>query len=298
MFRFERWARQHLDIVLDGADNGEWYARCPFKSNHKEGDRNPSFGINVKKGVYYCHGCQERGNFKQLAAKLQVALREDSPSMDDLDDQVAKLLGGQPVVERAQRYPERWLDQFDSNGRMTRQYWRDTRGLSVDTIREFRLGFDRGTNSATIPLRDLHGNVLGVIRRRLSRNAKPRYMYPKGFKISEHLWGAHAAKGQRAVAVAEGSVDALALWDAGIPAVALLGSRISDHQVHLIHKLGCVELVVMTDRDDAGRKAAERVQEAMSGVIVSVGVYRSAWEGKDPADLTINQRRRMWKTAS
>jgi DNA primase len=304
---FEKWARQNLDVVLDSAENGEWYARCPFTQNHKHGDSNPSFGINVKKGVYYCHGCHERGNFKKLSEVLRVGLTILPPELDDLDavidELVERSVAGDDGTEKVKVYPESWLDQYLSDRTSINGYWRRTRGLTEETIREFKLGYDPLRASATIPLRNFHGKPLGIIRRRMAKNAKPRYMYPKGFKISEHLWGAHACKGEHAIAVCEGSVDALAMWDVGVPAVALLGARISEHQAHLIHKIGCTEVVVMTDRDTPGRRAAEQVSEALSGVLVSVGRYKRSWvshEGdklKDPAALTPDQRIFMYEHA-
>jgi len=301
MFKYEKWARKNLDVVLDRAANGEWYARCPFKSNHRNGDKNPSFGINVQKGMYYCHGCNEKGTFTKLAEKMKVGLTVDPPSLDDLDSAIDKLLGQSTSAttgEQVKVYPEKWLDQFMSPSDDSHlAYWCDERGLSEATVFRFRLGYDPLTNAATIPLRNFHGKPLGVIRRSLERNAKPRYKYPFGFKISEHLWGSYLARGNEVVAITEGSVDALACWDAGIPAVAMLGSHISDHQVHLAHKLGCAEVVVMPDRDPAGQKAAQQVRRALRGLSVSVGKYNAGWNGKDPADLTISQRRYMFEHA-
>jgi len=296
-YRYERWAAKHLDVVL-GKGNEEQYARCPFKQNHKHGDHNPSFGVNVKKGVFYCHGCHERGTFRDLAEKLRVGLQEETPDLEELNDTIDKLLGesGDPVDD-VKVYPESWLNQFEAERQMITEYWSVERQISRRVVASFRLGYDTLTNSATIPIRNFHGKPLGVIRRRMAKNAKPRYMYPKGFKITEHLWGSHAVVGEHTIAVCEGSVDALACWSAGIPAVALLGSRISTHQVHLLNKIGPTEVVVLPDRDKPGREAAVRVAEAVSGCLVSVGKYRSGWSGKDPADLTRQQLVAMFECA-
>lgn len=296
--RYERWARRHLDIVLDSATNGEWYARCPYKQNHKHGDSTPSFGINVARGLYYCHGCGEKGNIEKLAGVLRVGIEEDPPDLDDLDKTIDALLNGYDDDSEVRRKPESWLDTFTSDMETVYGYWCDVRGIAEQVVDDFRLGFDKSKNAATIPIRDFYGHPLGVIRRSLDKNAKPRYRYPRGFKITEHLWGAHAVKGESTVAVVEGSVDALANWSVGIPSVALLGSRISDHQVHLLNKISPSEIVVMTDRDKAGRLASKRVEEAMSGCIVAVGRYKKSWRGKDPADLSEVERLFMFTHAS
>jgi DNA primase len=293
MFKYERWTRANLEVTAEGGET--WTCRCPFKKNHPGGDRHPSFRANVAKGLFICHACGEKGNFDQLARRLRVTLSGTAPSASDMIGKIADIRAGQ-TGEEVKVYPEVWLQQFEH--KMGEQYWKERRGLNTATISRFCLGYDKLTHSATIPIRDFHGRVLGVIRRRLDPNATPRYMYPKGFKISDHLWGSFYARGEPAVAVCEGSVDALACWDAGIPAVALLGSRISAKQSHLLLKLGSREIVVMTDRDKAGKEAARQVRASMKGSIVLDGRYRKQWMGKDPADLTKAQRRTMFKTAS
>jgi DNA primase len=291
MPKYAAWARRHLDIR---SENGEqFYGRCPFTENHPHGDRNPSFSFHVRKGVFYCLSCHETGTAKQLADKLKVRLTEGTPRLSDIDRKLRELNAN---VEQVKVYPDAWLEQF-AHSKVVKEYWCSERGLSPDTVDEFRLGYDRRSDAATVPIRDLSGRCLGVIRRRLGINARPRYLYPKGFKITEHLWGAYAAKAEPKIAVVEGSVDALALWDVGIPAVALLGSRISTHQAHLLRKLSAKELVLMLDRDAAGRKAAAQVREATSGLLVSIGTYRKAWKAKDPAELSGPQRWQMFDNA-
>ncbi len=91
-------------------------------------------------------------------------------------------------------------------------------------------------------------------------------------------------------------MDCIACWDAGIPAVALLGSRLSDVQYALLQKLGSTFMVAMTDRDAAGRDAARSLGERF-GKRMMVAQYHPSWVGKDPADLTIPQRREMLDSA-
>ena len=285
--KYGAWASKNLKVL--NRNGPEWACRCPFTSNHRNGDRTPSFSVNVQKGVYYCHACGESGTLQSLAVKLQTPLTLTAPTTGELQTRIAALKEGpEPVAAM----PEAWLSQF-WNGKGVK-YW-ESRGLSYATIDAFNLGYDRSSNSATIPLRSVRGDVMGVIRRRLSPHARPRYLYPKGFKKAEHLWGAFKAKDHERIAIVEGAVDALACWDIGIPAVAILGSRMSTHQANLIRKLGCREVVIMTDRDPAGRVAARTIREQCRGVLVSVGTYKKAWSGKDPAELTPIQRRLMFE---
>lgn len=295
-YRYEKWASANLDIRL-GAGSEEQYARCPFTANHKNGDQRPSFGINVRTGLYICHGCGERGNFRKLAKELRVSLVETPPDIDDLLDRVNAAIGQSVEEDKVQVYTEKWLRQFDVDERAKLDFWHRQRRIPVGVIEDFSLGIDPLRRAATIPLRDFHGRVLGVVRRQLRKGVNPRYLYPKAFKISEHLWGAHYCRGEEVVALCEGSIDALACWGSGIPAVAILGSHISPMQVQLLHKIGPREVVMMPDRNAPGRKAVEQVREAVQGIAFSVGHYHRSWKGRDPADLTHAQRVVMYQQA-
>lgn len=51
--------------------NGEVIGLCPFHA-----ESNPSFYANIKTGVFYCHGCNEKGNTFSFAEKLGIQLTE------------------------------------------------------------------------------------------------------------------------------------------------------------------------------------------------------------------------------
>lgn len=44
----------------------QWYGCCPLEGCPSTGRRR--FSVNVSKGLYYCHGCQSKGNQLQLWA--------------------------------------------------------------------------------------------------------------------------------------------------------------------------------------------------------------------------------------
>jgi DNA primase len=151
----------------------------------------------------------------------------------------------------------------------------------------------------TIPLRDEQKRLLGVITRRLD-DQKPKYRYPKGFKIGQHLFASWLIRQHHTkVAIVEGSVDSMACWDARIAALGLLGSRLTDDQRDLLKRLGVQHVVLMLDNDKAGREGTYQVYEALkgTGIRVSVGVYRPYWQEKDPAALTPARRRKQFHSA-
>lgn len=265
----------------------EWLVNCLF---HK--DNNASMCVNVRTGLFICYSCGAKGNITKIEqASKQAATQRVSTS--DVRSRISKMSA--PEVEEVKRhYPDSWLDQYVCD--RAYEYW-GSRGLAIETIESWNLGYDKRTNSATIPVRDFHGKLLGIFRRRLNKNANPRYLYPKGFNISWHLWGAHTchdlSEHDGLMVVTEGSVDALAMSDAGFASVALLGSRLSDHQRELLCKLSPTTIVVCTDNDEAGEKAAQQVYDKLKGeAFIYRGVYPRSKRvsKKDPAECSEEER--------
>lgn len=258
----------------------EFICRCPW---HADGDT-PNLHVNGRKGVWFCFVCGAKGRFNGTEAVLPVTpLRELRAKLHPVQqtEQVRKFL------------PETWLRQFAFD----HDYWQK-RGISEAAVKRFQLGYDPLNNVLTIPLRNHNGRLVGVITRRLD-DGRPKYRYPQGFQMSRHLFASWLIKDIRRVALVEGSLDAIACWDARVPAVALLGARLTGHQVRLLQTLQVHQVVIMTDNDKVGLEAVTQIHDALrgSGIMVAVGLYRHYWHVKDPAELTPERRRKMFHSA-
>ena len=274
-----------LDIATDRfgeclGDNGiEARFRCPYHE-----DTVGKLYVNLETGLYLCFGgsCGAKGKIDHANVDDEIgALRARLKRFENND-----------AAEPVQTYDESWLRQF-TNGH---PYWTTVRRFTPKTVKRFNLGFDPQTNRLTIPIRDSRGLLLGAIYRSLG-NEKPKYLHPRGFRTGRHLFGAHLVGGRTKVALVEGPLDAVACWDARVPALAIHGSRLTDHQAHLLRWLGVDTVVPFFDRDAAGRRAAERVAEVLDDMIVYHGTYRPTWSGKDPGELGPDQRRIFYNTA-
>ena len=245
MSKYQSLAKNLKDATQSG---DEVLSLCPFHQDSK-----PSFHFNVRKGLFICFACGEKGSAKKLARQLDMALVEDQT--------VEGLMRAMSALEAAQLEPinkpidERSLGRFAGTPHL---YWKRKRGFTNATCRAFNLGYDPLRDELTIPYRNLYGELLGVIRRRLEDNVYPKYLYPKGVKKNLLLFGidkVYAGEIDK-VALVEGSLDAVWCWQNGIPAVASLGSSLSEEQVDLLHEAGVHTVVLLHDYDLAGRKGA------------------------------------------
>jgi DNA primase len=231
-------ADANLEVVIRSGD--EWMCKCPYHE-----DRSPSLQFNVAKGLWICFSCQRKGNAKTLFGDK---FREPEP---DIEAVLAQLDLIESVQNEAPRkvLSESVLKRYS----FPTDYWTE-RGFSSTIIKAFQLGYDPLENDATIPVRYMDGGLIGVIRRKLENDFGPKYMYPKGFPRKTTMFGSWmvAKTSTDHVVVTEGSVDAMAVWAAGIPAVGQYGSSISREQVMLLRRLGIQRVTLFYDNDEAG----------------------------------------------
>ena len=112
---------------------------------------------------------------------------------------------------------------------------------------------------------------------------EPKYKLPKDFNKSLVLFNLHRvlAARQNEVVLVEGVFDVIHLHELGIPAVALLGSSISDEQVALLSGVACVHVMFDGGADKARRKVVDRL--AQNCLVRSVVLP----DGKDPASVEV-----------
>lgn len=278
--RYEQQIRRTFDVVSTSGD--EFLCRCPW---HVDGTK-PNLYANGKNGKFLCQSCGKRGHMQSITGMMPQA------SAQDLRDRLAAL--NAPEAPPARVYSEGWLKRFQH----VHPGWYE-RGFSEQVMDSFDLGYDPTKDVLTIPVRNTEGDLLGVITRRLD-DMKPKYMYPKGFPIGRYLFGAWKLDGGRhVIALVEGTVDAIACWDARIPALAMMGSRLTKDQATVLQALGIRTVVIFTDNDGPGRDAIPQIHDALrgKGIAVRVAVYRPYWRAKDPAELNEQRRRKAFHSA-
>ena len=119
---------------------------------------------------------------------------------------------------------------------------------------------------ACIPIENVNGELVAYAGRWTGSDAElpegeEKYKLPKGFHKTLELFNLHRVKHCRHLIVVEGFFGAMRLHGLRFPAVALMGSLLSDEQVALLQaRCPALRFVsVMLDGDEPGRKAGDAV---------------------------------------
>lgn len=138
----------------------EYSGLCPF---HQE--KSPSFTVNDQKGFYHCFGCGSHGSaidfvmhktnrpFQEaviyLAERYGITLPETSPEAEKYFEEQKNLY---TCLNQVADWYHGQL--FQSQGRQALAYLQE-RGLTIETIRHFKLGYAPGTRSLCAALKKI-----------------------------------------------------------------------------------------------------------------------------------------------
>jgi DNA primase len=166
--------------------------------------------------------------------------------------------------------------------------------------------FDRFRERIIFPITDARGRVVSFGGRALDPNARAKYLngpesplFHKGqilyglaearklLHLAESGTGEAAASG---LVVVEGYMDAIACQRAGVPAVAPLGTALTEAQIELLWR-SSPEPILCFDADAAGRRAAWRSLDRALPLLKPGRSLRFAFTsgGKDPDDVLREQ---------
>lgn len=263
-------ADKYLDVTLRSGD--EYMAKCFVHD-----DSSASLQFNVKSGLWVCFACGAKGNAKSLVRHFGGTYRDPEVDIADIYAKLALIDQESKSPVSDSTVPESMLKRYA----FPTEYWA-SRGFTAASISAFDLGYDPIEDEAIIPVRNIDGRLKGFIRRRLDNSYGPRYMYPKGFPRKLSLFGSWmvAKKQTDTVAITEGALDSIKVWQAGYPAVAQYGSSMSPEQVVLLRRLGITKTVLFFDDDKAGEKATETAVSLLRDFLV----YRVSYQKRDPSD--------------
>ena len=274
-------------------DNGreEVAGLCPLHRDH-----HPSFYVNRRKQVFYCHGCGRGGGLARLIRLL-----------DGFHPSTTESPATEKLLDRTYRFYQRQLARFDeacaylaargihdraiiermrigyAPGACLRGYL-ERLGYSRQALLACGLADERGRDGffrcLTFPLPQA-GNLYG----RSVGNGICRHRFLPGSKGGLYGWDQAVAFPR--VIIVEGLFDVAALWQAGFPhAVAVLGSHLNNRQIIELCRSGerLTYICFDADRNGSGQRAARRVSfQLRQGGVEALRVELPC--GHDPASF-------------
>ncbi|HTC79525.1 MAG TPA: toprim domain-containing protein, partial [Terriglobales bacterium] len=257
------YLEQHGWKIARDSGREEVAGFCPL---HRES--RPSFYVNRRKQVFYCHGCGRGGGLGRLIRWL-----EGAPAPGD------RLAVADRLLEQTYGF---YREQLQRNE--TARAYLAARGIHDSAVIEamrigyapgaclrahlWRLGYgrqalletglidERGRDAffrcLTFPLVEA-GNLYG----RSVGHGLYRHRFLPGSKGG--LYGLAQAPAGRRILIVEGLFDLAALWQAGFPeAVAALGSHLNNRQLAELCQRGesVIHICFDADRNGSGQRAA------------------------------------------
>jgi DNA primase len=269
------YLRQH-NWASRPAGRSEFVGLCPLHDETR-----PSFYVNTRKDVFYCHGCGQGGDlirFIQLSRHLSFR-----QSLACLDSQTIPAVDSATVLEQTATFYQQQLDHYPealsylnrrglhnpalikeldigySPGGSLRRYLM-AQGYSFDLLRQVGLlnmnGSDAFYQRIIFPLRQ-RGHLINLYGRSIGAAFSHRFL--PGTKGGLYAW--EKVRHRPEVIVVEGLFDYAALRQAGFDNVTCsLGTHLNaDQFLQLCDGPRTVYLTFDADANQSGQQAAEQL---------------------------------------
>jgi DNA primase len=233
------YTEEQIKRVLAGAGqtiqnevDSDYIIFCPFHPNN----RTPAGEVDKRSGKFFCFSCHHIADLVELVMHTTSRSYFESVRFIKAREQESQITVD---VER-QLYQKPDYVMFDDsliNSLSQKALESDRavgyfsgRKISQDSMKKFKLGYSEKQDMVTVPVAAPDGMSVGFVGRSVEgKDFKNTPGLPKG-KI---LFNLHRIKTSSKVFVVESSFDAIRLDQAGLPAVATLGSNVSNTQIDL-----------------------------------------------------------------
>ena len=310
--------REVLDYFgVEYREYEEWLScACPIHG----GDNPTGFTITINEhdehlGFWRCwtKGCESEFYSDTLGlVKGLLSITEDTPpSFSEVIDFCEKFLGEEtlelpiPKPNNGRVFSSRSIDLPTSG--ISREKVRDKinipsdyyvgRGFLPETLDKFDVGLCVEKNKpmygrVVVPVYDdSHKYMVGCVGRRTNDGMSGKWINSKGFRKSYYLYNYWYAKEHifetKTAILVEGQGDVWRLYESGIMnCVGMFGCSLSEQQRIILERSGALNLVILTDQDEAGKIASEKIRLKSEKLF---NLYFPILTSKDVGDMTVEQ---------
>lgn len=290
--------------LIDGLKQGagdNWIGCCPIHGE-VQGKSKPSFSFHVATGQWHCFSGCGGGSLRSLLKKTGRSGESIDLTMKRLDRFLTKVSKKKTVIKPGlfmAKYalPERILGLFEH----CPEELLDA-GFDEDVLWDHDVGFDQERGWITYPIRDIDGQLAGLVGRTNDPQTKYKvYTYElekmgfRGYEISksDYFWRwdivypqTFFAEEPPVIHIVEGFKAALWLVQNGYEnTIATMGTSLSDVQRVFLERLGGT-IVWCLDFDPAGQKMVGKNGKKVKGARQLVMTYPDTRRRLQPDDLS------------
>ena len=275
-------------IDIESEVDTDYLIFCPFHGNY----RTPAGEIDKVRGTFFCFSCHH------VASLVEVVMNETKKTyfealrliksleiQSDLQTEISEKLIEKPEYIQFDEVLVKRLATEALESDRAKTYYAG-RSITESSMKKFSLGYSQAQDMVTIPVHSPDGMLVGFVGRSVEgKEFKNTPKLPKG----KTLFNLSRVKTSRRVYVVESSFDAIRLDQCEMPAVATLGSNVSNIQTDLLNKY-FNDIIVIADNDDAGSKMSKRLQEKLGA---KVSVIHLDTQYKDIGDMEDSEIKAM-----
>jgi DNA primase len=281
------YTKEQVERVLSGTGiavsselDADFIIFCPFHSNN----RTPAGEINKSSGIFFCFSCHKSADLVEFVMHVSgrtyfesarfIKSKEHQSSIEDI---INKQLSEKPMYTP---YDDILIKRLNIQALESPRAMRYFQGrlITEESVRKFSLGYSEKQDMVTIPVSSPEGMDLGFVGRSIEGK---EFKNTPGLPKSKTLFNLHRVKASSKVYVVESSFDAIRLDQVGFPAVATLGSNVSNYQIDLLQKY-FNNIIVIADNDEAGGNMKNRLIERLGSRISIIQLNK---EYKDIGDM-------------
>jgi hypothetical protein len=240
------------------ASDGEWRGFCPYCED-PETSKTPSASFHLPSGVWHCVGkCGAGGSIRALVRNIKAGKFKGNRDKPVADDKVRDIKGKRPLP--SERQVKLWYKKLLGNTKMM-QVMTEKRGLTKETLKKYRIGFDG--QRITIPIYDVDGELVNIRRYKYNAREHKDKMVSWGYGHGEgRIYGYETLAEHDEVLLCEGELDRLIALQEGLPAVTHTAGAPTFKAEWAKHFKGKT-VYIAYDEDQAGDQGAQKVRRVL-----------------------------------
>jgi DNA primase len=268
-------------ITVESEVDSDYIIFCPFHNNN----RTPAGEIDKNNGTFFCFSCHHIADLVEFVMHTSgrtyfesVRFIKSKETEQNLERDINQKLVVKPEFTP---FDELILKRLYNNllaAERAKKYF-NYRKIEPASWSKFSLGYSEKQDMVTVPVHSPDGMPVGFVGRSIEGK---EFKNTPGLPKAKTLFNLNRVKTADRVYVVESSFDAIRLDQVGLPAVATLGSNVSNIQIELLQKY-FNNIIVVADNDEAGGNMKDKIIEKLGS---RVSVIQLNKQYKDIGDMS------------